>query len=126
MSRWRELVFDAVHPAALARFWAQLLDGYGVRPYDQAEVERLAGLGFTPETDPGVAVDGPGPILFFQKVSEPKKERNRVHVDVQTGRRNDEVARLLDLGAAVVRESEGRTVMRDPEGNEFCVVDGEE
>ena len=34
-----------------------------------------------------------------------------------------EVTRLLGLGAAVQREADGYTVMSDPEGNQFCVVE---
>ena len=61
VARISEIVIDALHPAALARFWAAALDGYAVRPYDAAEVARLAAMGRTPETDPQVAVDGPAP-----------------------------------------------------------------
>jgi hypothetical protein len=117
-----QLVFDAVHPAALARFWARVFDGYAVRAYDAAEIARLAALGLTPETDPSVMVDGPGPTLCFQKVAAPKSARNRVHPDVSVADRRAEVTRLLALGASLAREAEGYTVLRDPEGNEFCVV----
>ena len=123
MATVREIVFDSVRPSALARFWAAVLDGYEVRPYDDAEVERLAAKGLTPETDPTVAVDGPGPTLFFQQVQERKTARNRVHLDVEADSRRREVERLCALGASIRRESEGYTVMQDPEGNEFCVVD---
>ena len=64
--RLRDIVIDAREPARLARFWAEALDGYAVREYDDAELHRLAAQGLTPETDPSVAVDGPGPTLFFQ------------------------------------------------------------
>ena len=57
MGSLREIVFDCETPSALARFWAELLDGYAVRPYDQAEIDRLAALGLTPETDPTVMRD---------------------------------------------------------------------
>lgn len=123
MAKLREIVFDSAHPAALARFWAQVLDGYAVRAYDAAEIARLSGLGLTPETDPTVLVDGPGPMLCFQKVAEPKSVKNRVHLDVTVPDRRAEVARLLALGASVKREADGYTVLRDPEGNEFCVVE---
>ncbi|HEV8557101.1 MAG TPA: VOC family protein [Actinophytocola sp.] len=33
----------------------------------------------------------------------------------------DEVRRLTAIGATAARESEDLTVMRDPEGNGFCV-----
>ena len=49
----------------LARFWAAVLDGYAVAPYDDAEVARLAALGLTPETDPSVVIVGPGPRWWF-------------------------------------------------------------
>ena len=112
-----------MHPAGLARFWAAALEGYAVRAYDEAEVARLAGLGLTPETDPQVAVDGPGPTLWFQQVAEKKTARNRVHLDLVGGERAAEVARLGELGATVRDEHDGFTVMLDPEGNEFCVLD---
>ena len=56
MADLTEIVIDSQDPAQLARFWAAVLTGYAVRAYDDAEIERLAGLGFTPETDPAVAV----------------------------------------------------------------------
>jgi hypothetical protein len=49
MARLKDIVIDADHPAALARFWAAALDGYEIAPYDDEEVARLAGLGLTPE-----------------------------------------------------------------------------
>lgn len=123
MAALHEIVIDALHPASLARFWAAVLDGYAVRPYDAAETARLAALGHTPESDPTVLVDGPGPHLCFQATRERKTARNRVHLDVACDDRPTEVARLRALGASVVRDASGYTVMRDPEGNEFCVVE---
>src|SRR4030095_15915422 len=122
MAVLREIVFDAVHPAALARFWAAALDGYAIRPYDAAEIARLTARGLTPETDPRVAGDGPGPALFFQQADTAKTARNRVHLDVTAADRRAEVERLLALGASLRRERDGSTVLLDPEGNEFCVV----
>jgi Glyoxalase-like domain len=123
MATLREIVVDCRHAPSLARFWAQVLDDYEVRPYDDAEIERLAGLGLTPETDPTVALDGPGPIVFFQQVPEPKTSKNRVHLDVVAVDRRAEVERLVGLGARVMKEYDTRTLMGDPEDNEFCVTD---
>jgi hypothetical protein len=123
MGAIREIVFDCEQPARLARFWAALLDGYAVRPYDQAEIDRLAGLGLTPETDPTVMVDGPGPILCFQRVAGRKYENNRVHLDIAVADRVSEIERLRGLGGEVAREAAGYTVMHDPEGNQFCIVE---
>ena len=125
MLRLRDIVIDSLNPPALARFWAEVLDGYAVRAYDTAEIARLAERGLTPETDPAVAVDGPGPTLFFQQVAERKSARNRIHVDLASGDRTDEVARLEALGATLREVQEDHSVMQDPEGNEFCVRDSD-
>ena len=118
-----EIVFDCDKPATLAAFWASLLDGYAVRAYDSAEIARLASLGLTPETDPTVMVDGPGPSLCFQNVDGRRYDNNRVHFDVEVTDRSAEVERLKSAGAEPVRVLPTYTVMRDPEGNQFCLVD---
>lgn len=123
MATLREIVVDSLHPARLASFWAEALDGYAVRAYDDAEISRLAALGFTPETDPQVAIDGAGPTIFFQQTHQKKLQRNRIHLDISASSRDAEVKRLTALGATVRDEHDGYTVMLDPEGNEFCVVD---
>ena len=117
----KEVVFDCKRAAPLARFWAQVLNGYAVRPYDGDEIARLAGLGFTPETDPVVMVDGPGPTLCFHEI-ERGRVQGRLHLDVEVADRAGERSRLLVLGASVVRETGGYTVMADPECNHFCLV----
>lgn len=75
------IVFDARHPASIARFWAAALDDYEVAPYDDAELDRLHGLGIRdPEDDTTVLVEaGPGlPPLGFQSVPEARIVKNRV------------------------------------------------
>lgn len=122
MARLKEIVIDCDHPAKLARFWSAVLDGYRVLPYDDAELARLAALGLSPETDPSVMVVGPGTRLCFQLRQGERPPRNRLHLDVAATDREAEVARLLVLGAALVRNGDGYTVLNDPEGNNFCVV----
>jgi hypothetical protein len=130
MARLKDIVVDCEHPASLARFWGVALDGYAVAPYDDAELARLASLGIDgPEDDPTVLVEGPAdqPRLWFQQVPEHKVVKNRLHLDLRAdGNLDGEVARLVGLGAVIVGEhapDSGRLVtMRDPEGNEFCVV----
>jgi hypothetical protein len=68
------------------------------------------------------------PRLVFVTVPEEKSIKNRMHLDLlpKDSTQEEEVARLLDLGASIVddrRRSEpgGWVVMADPEGNEFCV-----
>jgi hypothetical protein len=125
VARIREIVIDSLAPPKLARFWAAALDGYAVRPYDEAEIARLASIGRTPETDPSVALDGPGPAIFLQETPVPKAGRNRLHLDLVGGPRADEVKRLCALGATVRDEYDTYSVLQDPEGNEFCVRDPE-
>ena len=87
----------------------------------------------------GAVVDptGEGPRVFFQTVPEPKVGKNRVHIDIgvtnarglpveeRRGPIAAKVAELVALGATeleTIEEDGGLfTVMRDPEGNEFCV-----
>jgi hypothetical protein len=62
-------------------------------------------------------------------VPEPKTAKNRVHLDVRpSGTMQEEVDRLVGLGATVrgfIEEGGSSwTQMRDPEGNEFCVLRG--
>lgn len=128
MARIRDVVFDCRHPASLARFWASVLEGYAVAPYDEAELERLRGMGIEdPEDDPTVLVEGPEgrPRLWFQRVPEPKTVKNRVHLDLAVGDVAAEVDRLVGLGAHRLDpqpDVEDLVVLRDPEDNEFCVT----
>jgi predicted enzyme related to lactoylglutathione lyase len=64
-------------------------------------------------------------------VTEGKQVKNRVHMDIATtgATLEDEKQRLTDLGASIQRlvDEEGGTlhyVMTDPEGNEFCLLQG--
>ena len=119
----REVVFDCDDPASLARFWAEVLDGFEVRAYDEEEVARLDALGFTPETDPNVMVDGPGLNFGFQKTDTGSPRKNKVHLDVESSDRSGDVDRLTSLGASIVETYASSTWLRDPEGNDFCVTD---
>ena len=129
MARLQDITIDCRHPASLARFWAQVLDDYEVAPYDDAELERLRGMGIDDiEDDPTVLVDGPdgAPRFWFQLVPEGKVVKNRVHVDLQPDDRDVELARLVELGATVIDPEGGPdgsiVVLQDPEGNEFCLL----
>jgi hypothetical protein len=100
-----------------------VLGDFKIRAYDDEEIARLAKLGFTPETDPTVMVDGPGFALCFQKIVSVKSPRNRIHFDIVGAVRAEEVNRIIALGGAVRDEHDNHTVMLDPEGNQFCVQD---
>jgi Glyoxalase-like domain len=125
MASIADVVVDCARPAALARFWAQVLDGYAVAPYDQAELDRLRAAGIDdPEDDPTVLVEaGPGrPRFFFVLVPEPKTVKNRLHLDLRADDPAAEIIRLVGLGARVTSEQDRLTVLEDPEGNEFCLL----
>jgi Glyoxalase-like domain len=136
MARIRDIVFDSSHPAGIARFWASVLDGYQVAPYDEAELARLRANGiYDIEDDPSVLVEpaatataelpGGAPVrLFFQLVPERKVVKNRVHLDLAADNPAAELARLIELGARVVAEYERWTTLADPDGNEFCLMRG--
>ena len=68
---------------------------------------------------------GDGPTLVLQPVADPKRVKNRLHLDLAAdGDRDAEVDRLTGLGARVVDADPGLpwVVCADPAGNEFCVL----
>ncbi|MFE3454097.1 VOC family protein [Nonomuraea sp. NPDC059194] len=109
------VTIDAAEPYELATWWS-----------------RATGLPLW-DAEPGdteVAIrTHQDPFLLFIKVPEGKTVKNRVHLDVNgtDGRtRDEEVERLLDLGAKIYQDHRnpdgtGWVTMLDPEGNEFCV-----
>lgn len=114
-----ELSFDCASPVTVARFWAAALDFELDPTYNDDEGAYVG--------DPSGWMKG----IFFQKVPEPKTAENWMHLDVRpTGSMAEEVQRLKGLGATVrgyVEEGGSFwTQMRDPEGNEFCVLRGPE
>lgn len=111
--------FDAHDHYRQARWWEQVLDGYGDDPDDPNHPE-----------DPASRIIGPAgsPGIYFENVPDGKTVKNRVHLDLQpVGRtRDEEVERLLALGATLYEDHRrpdgtGWVTLTDPEGNEFCV-----
>jgi Glyoxalase-like domain len=84
MGRLKQVVIDCEKPSSLARFWAAALDDFDVRAYDDEEVARLAALGYTPETDPAVIVDGPHLEICFQKVDPEQRSKTPIHFDIES------------------------------------------
>jgi hypothetical protein len=143
MARTVQIVIDCADPAAVAEFWAQAL-GYVVQPPPEGFAtwqDALAAWGVPEDRwDSASAVvdpDGVGPRVFLQKVPEGKTAKNRLHLDVRVSDPADapaardaavmaEVERLEQLGAVRLdwRFEEGHhfMVMRDVEGNEFCLT----
>ena len=110
-----EIGIDSVMPETLAPFWAEAL-GYAVGDMDRAGTY----LDLVPP-EPVL------PVVYLQRVPEPKTVKNRLLLDLLTTDAEDTIGRLVALGATRVGTamsgSEGGwwQVMADPEGNEFCV-----
>jgi predicted enzyme related to lactoylglutathione lyase len=103
------LAIDANDPPAIARFWAELLDGEVTVDADGDAIVRTAS----------------GPRLDFLRVPELKSVKNRLHLDVAVTDLEAATARALELGASTADDvyDGGRwQVLRDPEGNEFCLL----
>jgi catechol 2,3-dioxygenase-like lactoylglutathione lyase family enzyme len=121
-SKFTELAIDCADPDALARFWCAVL-GYEVHDED----EEMVTIG-SPMAPEGRNHLGPvPPTLTFARVPERKTVKNRLHIDVNPTDReqDDEVRRLLGLGARHADVGQGEqswVVLADPEGNEFCVL----
>jgi len=104
------LVVDCADPASLAAFWRALLGG-DVVPYPEFDV---------------VALRAPGVTFDFVRNGDPKQTKNRWHLDLAADDPAGLVATALELGASRADDvcvTELFTVMRDPEGNEFCVLE---
>ena len=108
---WEQVNVDSADPGALGRWWAAALDWVVVND-DPEEFE----IRPAPERVPG---------LLFARVPEPKTLKNRLHLDFRPDDQAAEVSRLEALGATradVGQGDESWIVLRDPEGNEFCVL----
>jgi hypothetical protein len=108
------ITFDCDDALKQAQFWSAAID----RPVDPGGSPGYASIG---NHDPERAQ----PARFFEKVPEPKRTKNRMHLDF-VDPDPAAVDRLVALGASAVAEHEMSghrwTVMADPEGNEFCVA----
>ena len=116
--RIKSITFDCTDPYRLAQFWSQLT-GFAQDPDNANAPDDPEALLLSP--------DGQLALLFIA-VPEPKKVKNRVHLDLVPidGPRDGEVDRLLGLDGRLVDDQRrpdgtGWVVMADPEGNEFCI-----
>jgi Glyoxalase-like domain len=133
VARLNNITFACEEPVRLAEFWREAL-GYEhieTPPEVLAEVEKAIDAG---ELDPTgwamlVNPDGSGPRLLFQRRPKSPTEHIPIHLDIHSDDRQAEVERLKGLGATFVEERSQKigpyeefwTVMKDPEGNGFCV-----
>jgi catechol 2,3-dioxygenase-like lactoylglutathione lyase family enzyme len=76
----------------------------------------LLGLRVDPDRSAKLVGERAEHTVWLNAVPEPRTVKNRVHLDVHAAG----VDELLALGARVDTEHPGWTVLRDPEGQEFC------
>jgi len=111
-TRWSGLTIDCADPGRIAEFWGAVLDC---------------------DLEPGL----PGwvqlksrndqPRINFQPVPEPRRGKVRIHLDITVDDVDQAIERVLELGGSDTGERheypEGTVVvLKDPEGNEFCIV----
>ena len=140
-ARIANVSFHAENPAALARFWCAVM-GYPAWtswPADEEDLLREAGLDDDDLAARAEAWDG-NPRhqrFYFTRYRHERRQRNRMHVDItpfddRRATREEveaECDRLVALGASVEKVLDGpwgpfeefAIMMRDPEGNEFCL-----
>ena len=122
-TRLVQIAMNALDDSAVGRFWAEAL-GWSLAS-EEPGVTNLEPDGFVYPNPAAVCID----IL---RVPESKTVKNRVHIDLATtsvSHQADLVARLLALGASPADVGQGDvpwTVLADPEGNEFCVLEPRE
>ena len=116
--RITELVLDCGDPERLAGFWCEVL---GWKVLDREGNEAI-------EIGPEGGADGVQPVLVLSASTDPKRDKLRLHLDLNATDRDQaaELERLLALGArpADVGQTgaESWHVLADPEGNEFCLL----
>ena len=106
------VTLDCVDAGTLAPFWAAAL-----------------GWDVTWQDDEGAVLEGPEPAapkLFLQIVPEPKRVKNRAHLDLVADDYSADLDRITALGGTVLNvnstpDGTPSAVMADPEGNEFCL-----
>jgi catechol 2,3-dioxygenase-like lactoylglutathione lyase family enzyme len=106
------LAIDCRDPRALAAWWQRLLGGSV-----EVDTDGDATL-HTLHTPGGLAID-------FVRVPEPKTVKNRLHLDLRSTDLAEATAQALALGATRaddIYDGDEWQVLRDPEGNEFCLL----
>ena len=121
-SRISHTTIDAQDAYAQSVWWGRVL-GMTEDPEDPNEPGHEECMIFSP--------DGRTRVLFIE-VPELKTVKNRIHFDLRPtdGTREQEVERLVGLGATVVADrrrpdGSGWFTLADPEGNEFCILKGD-
>lgn len=107
------IMLDCSDPDVLVAFWGEVL---GIE--EKARYPRFVWMDH---------ISDGGPALAFQVVPEGKSVKNRMHFDLYVDDRLAFIELAESLGGSRVADHETGgfqwTIMADPEGNEFCVVE---
>ncbi|WP_431278657.1 VOC family protein [Leifsonia poae] len=140
-ARIANITFHAEDPTALATFWAAVMGYPAPTGWPEEEVAELKAAGMTDEeiAERAEAWDQnpEHQRFYFTRYNHVRRQRNRMHIDISpSGERHAsreelevERDRLVALGATEEKTLTGSwgpfeefaIMMRDPEGNEFCL-----
>ena len=119
-----EVAIDVLDVDAVRPFWRAALGYDEDPPYDGDQVSyqgKVIGL-----HDPG----GIGPAFWFQQMDAPRRQRNRIHIDIDVPHDevDDRIQAVLAAGGTMVNDAYARAfwVLADPEGNEACLCTWED
>jgi len=140
-ARIANVTIHAEDPTALALFWGAVMgypewDGW---PADEVAALKRSGMSDDEIAERAETWDG-NPAhqrFYFTRYDRERRQRNRMHIDItpfddRRATREEveaESARLVTLGATIEKVLAGSwgpfeefaIMMRDPEGNEFCL-----
>jgi 4a-hydroxytetrahydrobiopterin dehydratase len=103
-----EIAIDALDIAAIRPFWAAVF-GYVDEPGSDGLIDPVR----------------QGPALWFQQMTEPRPQRNRIHFDIAVAHDDAErrIQAALAAGGRLLSDERARSfwILADAEGNEVCV-----
>ncbi len=112
MIRISSVVIDCDNFDKMQAFWREALH------YISREID--------PQGDHCVILKDPNGKASSVTIDQMEPYRGRMHLDLYTDDPDNEIKRLLNLGATIFQQHEPDTdftILADPEGNLFCVVD---
>lgn len=100
------------------------MDADRIRPFWAAV------LGYVSAGDQLVDPARQGPVVWFQEMTEPRPDRNRIHLDVSVPHdtADERIEAALAAGGRMVSDARARAfwVLADADGNEVCVCTWED
>jgi predicted enzyme related to lactoylglutathione lyase len=117
------ITFSSAAPTKLGAFWSEAL-GWPEQDTPEGFLEMLLAAGLDPKELEGYYAtmnpDKSRPRFLFQRREKSRPEHYPIHLDFTADDEEAELERLVRLGATIVKRTRW-TVLRDPEGNPFCV-----